>query len=616
MSTSTEQVLVAEIQNEAQPKAAEAEGSGDPSTKEAAGDEKKETAPASNRGRPEWRSLSKRSRSSSQGAKKGTTKNPSVPARSASQRVNSNSSKKKEPTLGEFLAASSADAGGARSSSSNASNNKIVRKTSFKKIRGIFTGGSRRSRRNLKAASKSIQKAEAPDQRPDNPDDDASTINVNVDDRSVANSTVASSRKLDANEAYLLRMVLLLMDVGSRRFELLQLEFDSEKALVSDVLSQIPVSVTEESLRGQQYEAIVTTDGKDMEAGKRLADFCQGNDVLVAVPKGLEPSEAHRLAKPILSNAKVVGMLKSSGVDVQAMQTGKTRVLLEPEKKESTQMDDRKISDWSSRHMSSGKGDPTKKPVQMGGTLVFVGLVLAMAALVASLVHKYITTPLQPGQVVSPGIVLSKCGLKFFSDCERAYLEVQSGKVSYYRGNELAWVIHGRVCPEEEVKNKACLDGLEFKKDRTLWLGGEPIKWLERHSETGQRASNAEYLVPWPFSEEPKIKSWEIAANKVKSGAVHFADDAKKAAGKIKEDATHFADDAKKAAGKIKEDAKRAAGGFIDEAREAAGKIKEGATGHRKMSQQQDSIGERGILRDKRNNSKNDDERLPPSPFT
>ena len=198
------------------------------------------------------------------------------------------------------------------------------------------------------------------------------------------------------------------------------------------------------------------------------------------------------------------------------------------------------MADSTDRSTVNHKSDLTKKPIRLGGSLIFATVVVAIAALVASFVHKYITTPIQPGHVVPPGNVLSKCGLNFFSRCDRAYLEVQSGMVSYYQGKELAWVLHGNECRDDEVKNKACLDGLEFKKDRTLWLGGEPIQSLEQHSETGHELQNTDHLVPWPFSEEPKIKSWQIAANKLKSGATHLATEAKKTVGKIRKTAKNM----------------------------------------------------------------------------
>ena len=257
-----------------------------------------------------------RSRSASQGSRASSKKATTDKTRATSMRVpdkKQSGSVRKDATLGEFLASSGNAPGGPRSNSKS----NVVRKTlSFKKIRGMFSKSeSSKSRRDSKQTSKSATSRKSSKKlkelrRGASTEDDASTVNVNVDDRSVANSTVASSKLADAKEAYLLRMVLLLMDVDSRRFELLQLEFDSEKALVSDVLAQIPVSVTEESLRDQSYETIVTTDGEEKVSGKRLSEFCKSNDVLVAVPKGLSAKEAHRLSKPILSNTKVVGMVR------------------------------------------------------------------------------------------------------------------------------------------------------------------------------------------------------------------------------------------------------------------------------------------------------------------
>ena len=100
------------------------------------------------------------------------------------------------------------------------------------------------------------------------------------------------------------------MDPKTRRFELLQLEFDSMKALVSDVLAQIPVSVTEDVLRKQTYTGICGADGVEMSSYKLLSKFCKGNEVLVAIPTNVPASECARLARPILGDDKVVAMVR------------------------------------------------------------------------------------------------------------------------------------------------------------------------------------------------------------------------------------------------------------------------------------------------------------------
>lgn len=79
--------------------------------------------------------------------------------------------------------------------------------------------------------------------------------------------------------------------------------------VVSDVLAQIPVSVTEETLRQQTYTGIAARDGQEMLPSKLLATFCKGNEVLVAVPDGVPAKECVRLARPILSDDKVIQMV-------------------------------------------------------------------------------------------------------------------------------------------------------------------------------------------------------------------------------------------------------------------------------------------------------------------
>lgn len=106
-----------------------------------------------------------------------------------------------------------------------------------------------------------------------------------------------------------LQVVLLLMDPKTRRFELLQLEFDSDKAVVADVLSQIALSATEESLRTQTYTGVADRTGAAKSAKDLLSAFCQANDVILAIPKGMKASQCSKLARPILGDPKVNTMV-------------------------------------------------------------------------------------------------------------------------------------------------------------------------------------------------------------------------------------------------------------------------------------------------------------------
>jgi len=218
-----------------------------------------------------------------------------------------------------------------RKSKAEAGEGGTVRKAkSFKRIRGFLTGESRKERRARKEAERKARNASAPSV-PEPGDDESTIYGVDVDERSIATAgaTGTSPTKMlgggadevtDDNlfagtggtKPYMLKVVLLLMDPETRRFELLQLEFDSKKALVSDVLAQIPMSVTEDALRKQNYTGICGREGKEMTPQELLATFCTGNDVLVAIPQGLPAKECARLAKPILSDEKVVNMVRLS----------------------------------------------------------------------------------------------------------------------------------------------------------------------------------------------------------------------------------------------------------------------------------------------------------------
>jgi hypothetical protein len=234
-----------------------------------------------------------------------------------------------------------------------------VRKNrSFKRIRGFLSGESRRERRARKATASASSSASASASRGANVNaarsrldsngsyiqgyDDETIYDVDVEDRSVTsqnrgmdyNSSPLKTKDqanmrgpnkseeeaMEGHEAffksdqfkkpYLLKVVLLLMDPQTRRFELLQLEFDSLKALVSDVLAQIPVSVTEDVLRKQGYSGVCGHAGQEMTSDKLLATFCNGNDVLVAIPTGFSAKECARLAKPILGDVQVGAMVR------------------------------------------------------------------------------------------------------------------------------------------------------------------------------------------------------------------------------------------------------------------------------------------------------------------
>jgi hypothetical protein len=110
-------------------------------------------------------------------------------------------------------------------------------------------------------------------------------------------------------ETAALQVILLLMDPGTRRFELLQLEFDSNHAIVKDVLTEVPLSVTEEVLRKQNYSGVCDRTGQELYVSTRLSEACGPADILIAIPENVPAMECARLAKPILQDKNVVEMV-------------------------------------------------------------------------------------------------------------------------------------------------------------------------------------------------------------------------------------------------------------------------------------------------------------------
>jgi hypothetical protein len=130
------------------------------------------------------------------------------------------------------------------------------------------------------------------------------------------------------NNGAALELVVLLMDPVSRRFELLQLEFDSTRAKVSDLLTQIPLSVTESSLQQQQYSGVLDSTGSLQEGPVRLLEAFRYHTtstsnkmVLVAKPRGVSSKECMRLAKPILTDTQVSIMVSGTVQKPKKIQT-------------------------------------------------------------------------------------------------------------------------------------------------------------------------------------------------------------------------------------------------------------------------------------------------------
>lgn len=172
----------------------------------------------------------------------------------------------------------------------------------------VTTSGTKKKKRNV---LKRIAKGVAFKKKKKHPDD-ASVAGVSVASNHSVPVPPVGNGSISTSSSPPIQVILLLMDPNSRRFELLQLEFDSAKALVSDVLLQIEQSATETALRDMNYGGVCDMTGMEMIASCKLSMFCSpagGNQIVLAMPKGMSGAQTTVLAKPILEDEKVAEMV-------------------------------------------------------------------------------------------------------------------------------------------------------------------------------------------------------------------------------------------------------------------------------------------------------------------
>ena len=128
----------------------------------------------------------------------------------------------------------------------------------------------------------------------------------------VSSSVMSSSAKTPVGEPVQV-IVLVLMDPQTRRFDLLQLEFNSATVKVSDVIDQIVISATDPSLRIQTYETLTDLQGIELVPSKYIAEYIDSAGVVLAVPSSCtDKGEAVvKQANTILTDPKFHTMVSS-----------------------------------------------------------------------------------------------------------------------------------------------------------------------------------------------------------------------------------------------------------------------------------------------------------------
>lgn len=382
----------------------------------------------------------------------------------------------------------------------------MKRSKSFHRIRGILTGESRKERKARKKAAREAAAAKGIEL----PSDDASIVsdaesvygidlvdsapgtpksmfNTSMNDEEepdlLATGTNGPVEVMAKKNAEVVKVILLLMEPATRRFELLQLEFDSNKAVVSDVLAQIPKAVKEEVLRSQKYVGVCDRSGLELIKSLKLSEFVNRNEVLIAIPEGSKSKEVARLARPILLDEKVSAMLRASGIKPLTKKPKSSSKVSRVDVPREIPVD--KVSK-----------DPS---ASLFGVKVFSWVILVgLAAVLLQAIHTNMISPLSPGNIMSPGTWRSKCGLlsPFPSVCENSVLFMSGDGVLSMVGpdGETEWKIVGGVCrPDSE-----CTEGLVVKENGSLKIGGQAVSSV--------MVKSGGSMTPWPFEEEPKLR--------------------------------------------------------------------------------------------------------------
>lgn len=397
------------------------------------------------------------------------------------------------------------------------------KKKGMKRLKGLITG---KSRRQMKKNAQSQSQTSLPDNNsiPVDTIDDSSTVYGAELDSVMEKSTSSASLSTAKSTIFAdpVQVILLIMDPDTRRFELLQLEFDSAMAKVSDIYKQIPTAATEEVLQKASYKAIITAKGEELKSDSNLSDYVTGAAVVIAVPESTDASleKCATMAAPILTNSKVHKMLISAGVKVEDLPEKPKKVkrsvvapaetpaapepALTPEepKVEEAKTEEtlKPIEETKPKETPTEKATE-EKPKPESSNNFAIGLIFAVFAHLFIRAHSCISTPLAPGSTMGIGKTKSQCGLlgslPFYSCGPKSMTMGTDGVLKVYEGDEVVFSLSGGVCDENDEE---CSNGVVIQEDGTLLIGGEKAKAKSKSKTTTE-------LTPWPFSEDLVFKT-------------------------------------------------------------------------------------------------------------
>ena len=211
--------------------------------------------------------------------------------------------------------------------------------------------------------------------------------------------------------------------------------------------------------------------------------------------------------------------LQSTGVDASGWKDAKEKAKKALRREKEELLNKAKPSSGDKPITFEANKNLNGKSSKSSSFMKLLKLVAAVAMLTAlfKVADSYLSRSIAPGQLLSPGTVLHKCGIRGLFpplqsalswvssefDCENASLHVQKDKVTGYDANgDVSWVIvatNQKICDVDG--EEACKLGLKVEETSHLSLSGSKITWVE------VRVKGLK-LDPWPFAEKPLVRTW------------------------------------------------------------------------------------------------------------
>lgn len=144
------------------------------------------------------------------------------------------------------------------------------------------------------------------------------------------------------------------------------------------------------------YVGVCDQSGTEMMASVKLSRFCQGDEIVLAIPSGITAKDTAKLAIPILELPKVKDMVDPTGAQTQL------------QRKALAGQDAAAGNDpQSSRKYKFG----SRKSTETSSSSILPTVILGFLFAALLFFHIHVSKPLESGEVLLPGQWKSQCGI-------------------------------------------------------------------------------------------------------------------------------------------------------------------------------------------------------------